>query len=176
MRGYFGLGVEQISKPMNVGNLFRSAHAFGADFVFAIAPAVDLRQIYKSDTSETARHVPLYEFANMADLKLPRGCRLVGVELLDEAVDLPSFTHPAQAAYVLGPERGTLSPELAARCEHIVRIPTRFCVNVGTAGAILMYDRMISRGRFAPRPPRPGGPLEALPGHVHGGPVLRRRG
>lgn len=175
MRGYFGLGVERISKPMNVGNLFRSAHAFGADFVFAIAPAVDLRQIYKSDTSETARHVPLYEFASVAELKLPRGCRLVGVELLDEAVDLPSFTHPAQAAYVLGPERGALSPELAARCEHIVRIPTRFCVNVGTAGAILMYDRMISRGRFAPRPPRPGGPAEALPRHVHGGPVLRRR-
>ena len=37
MRGYFGIGVESISKPMNVGNLIRSAHAFGADFFFAIA-------------------------------------------------------------------------------------------------------------------------------------------
>ena len=26
MRGYFAIGVEGISKPMNVGNLFRSAH------------------------------------------------------------------------------------------------------------------------------------------------------
>src|SRR3546814_8055789 len=60
MRGYFGIGVEGISKPMNVGNLFRSAHAFGADFVFAIAPAVNLRELHKSDTSETPRHVPLY--------------------------------------------------------------------------------------------------------------------
>jgi len=33
---------------------------------------------------------------------LPKGCRLVGVELLDEAVDLPNFAHPQQAAYVLG--------------------------------------------------------------------------
>ncbi|MGI9417640.1 MAG: RNA methyltransferase, partial [Geminicoccaceae bacterium] len=28
MRGYFGVGAEAISKPMNLGNLIRSAHAF----------------------------------------------------------------------------------------------------------------------------------------------------
>ncbi len=30
MRGYFAIGVEDIGKEMNMGNLFRSAHAFGA--------------------------------------------------------------------------------------------------------------------------------------------------
>ncbi|UCH72839.1 MAG: RNA methyltransferase [Rhodospirillales bacterium] len=174
-RGYFGIGVERISKPMNVGNLFRSAHAFGADFVFAIAPAVDLRAINRSDTSQTAKHLPFYEYASVDEMTLPRDCRLVGVELLDEAADLPSFTHPQRAAYVLGPERGALSPALLDRCDFTVRIPTRFCVNVGIAGAILMYDRMLARRRFAPRPVRAGGPTEALPGHRHGGPVLRRR-
>lgn len=174
MRGYFGIGVEGISKPMNVGNLFRSAHAFGADFVFAIAPAVNLRELHKSDTSETPRHVPLYEFAAVADLTLPRGCRLVGVELLDDAAELPSFTHPDRAAYVLGPERGSLSPELVARCDHTVKIPMKFCINLGVAGAILMYDRLITRGRFAPRPEMPGGPVESLPPHVQGGRIARR--
>ena len=174
-RGYFGIGVEGISKPMNAGNLFRSAHAFGADFLFAIAPAVDLRAIYRSDTSQTAKHLPLYEFAKVDEIALPRGCRLVGVELLDDAAELPSFTHPERAAYVLGPERGSLSPDLLARCAFTVKVPTRFCVNLGIAGAILMYDRLISRRRFAPRPVRPGGPTETLPDHVHGGPVLRGR-
>src|SRR3546814_6119670 len=100
------MGVEGFSKPSNVGNLFRSAHACGADFVFAIAPAVNLRELHKSDASETPRHVPLYEFATVADLTLPRGCQLVGVELLYDAAELPSFTHPDRAAYVLGAERG----------------------------------------------------------------------
>ena len=36
MRGYFGIGAEGISKPMNVGNLVRSAHAFGASFLFLV--------------------------------------------------------------------------------------------------------------------------------------------
>lgn len=173
-RGYFGIGVEGISKPMNVGNLFRSAHAFGADFVFAIAPAVDLRAINVSDTSQTAKHLPLYEFDSPGAIKLPRGCRLIGVELLDDAADLPSFSHPERAAYVLGPERGSLSPELLEHCEFTVKIPTKFCINVGVAGAILMYDRLITRQRFASRPPRAGGPVEPLPGHTHGKQIIRR--
>ena len=31
-RGYFGIGAEGISKPMNLGALMRTAHAFGASF------------------------------------------------------------------------------------------------------------------------------------------------
>ena len=43
MRGYFGIGVEGISKEMNVGNLFRSAHAFDASFVFTVKAAYTRR-------------------------------------------------------------------------------------------------------------------------------------
>ena len=35
-------------------------------------------------------------------MALPNDCTLVGVELLDEAIDLPSFRHPLKAAYVFG--------------------------------------------------------------------------
>lgn len=99
---------------------------------------------------------------------LPDGCQLVGVELTDDAVDLPSFRHPLRAAYVLGPERNSLSPAMQARCHHVVKIPTRFCVNVSVAAAIVIYDRMLCLGRFAERPVRVGGPRDALPDHVHG--------
>ena len=81
---------------------------------------------------------------------------------MDGAVDLPSFRHPMQAAYVLGPEMGSLSPELVERCDHIIKIPMSFCVNVGVAGALVMYDRLLSMGKFADRPVRAGGPTEPL--------------
>jgi tRNA G18 (ribose-2'-O)-methylase SpoU len=80
------------------------------------------------------------------------------VELTDDAVELPRFRHPSAAAYVFGRERGDLSPQLMARCAHIVRIPTKFCLNVGLAGAIVMYDRLISLGGYPARPIMPGGP------------------
>jgi tRNA G18 (ribose-2'-O)-methylase SpoU len=155
-RGFFGVGCEDISKPGNVGALMRSAHAFGASFFFFIKPHVDMAGIRQSDTSAASGHMPLYVHDSIAELQLPRHCRLVGVELTDDAVNLPSFRHPLQAAYILGPEKGSLSPEVQARCDHIVKIPTRFCINVGVAGAIVMYDRMISLGAQAERPVRAG--------------------
>lgn len=175
MRGYFGIGVEGISKPMNLGNLLRSAHAFGASYFFTIAPAFDARKVRHSDTSDAGKHMPLYSYETVEDLRLPRGCALVGVELLPEAVALPSFRHPTAAAYVFGPERGSLSQDLAARCDHVVQIPTKFCVNLGTAGAIVMYDRLLALGRFARRPVNPRADAEALPRHVHGLPPRRDR-
>ena len=36
VRGYFGIGVEGVSKSANAGALLRTAHAFGASFCFTI--------------------------------------------------------------------------------------------------------------------------------------------
>lgn len=175
MRGYFGIGVERVSKAMNVGSLFRTANAFGAAFVFTVGSAYARREVEASDTSKSRSHVPLYEYADARALRLPVGCDLVGVELLDAAVELPSFRHPLAAAYILGPERGSLSAEIQALCDFIVKIPTRFCVNVGLAGAIVMYDRMLSFGRFAERPVKAGGPATKLKVPPFGPPLWERR-
>ena len=102
--------------------------------------------------------MPYYLYAEISELLLPKGCVLVGIELTDDAVDLPSFRHPPAAAYVLGRELGSLSDEMQARCAHIVKIPTKFCLNVGLAGALVMYDRAIAMGGYPPRPLMPGGP------------------
>lgn len=157
MRGYFAVGVEGISKGFNLGNLVRTAHSFGASFFFTIDAAVSYADVKSSDTSHADIHLPFYAYKDLGEFTLPKDCTLVGVELLDEAVDLPSFRHPMRAAYVLGPEKGSLSPALVKRCAHIVKIPAKFCVNVGVAGALVMYDRMISLGNFVERPVRVGG-------------------
>jgi tRNA G18 (ribose-2'-O)-methylase SpoU len=162
-RGYFAIGAERISKALNLGNLMRSAHGFGASFTFTIGATYEALEA-RADTSKGAHHLPHYNWASVDELALPQGCRLVGIELLDEAIDLPSFRHPLRAAYVLGPERGTLSPELVARCDFVVRIPTSFCINLAMAGAIVMYDRVRSLGRFAPRPLGEGGAAAPRPG------------
>jgi len=86
-----------------------------------------------------------------------------------------SLPHPLRAAYVLGPERGALTPELAARCQHLVRIPTAFSLNVATAGAIVMYDRLRSLGRFGSRPVAAGAEAEPPRLHIQGGPKRVRR-
>ena len=158
MRGYFGVGVEGITKEQNLGNLVRSAHAFGASFFFVIRPEIDVHAVRVSDTSGAFDHMPFYVWESVDDMVLPKGCQLVGVEFMEDSVELPSFRHPTRAAYILGPEMGDLSPEIMEKVDHVIKIPMKFCINVGVAGALTMYDRVISMGRFPDRPVRPGGP------------------
>ena len=171
MRGYFAIGVEGLSKEGNFGNLVRTAHAFGASFFFTIAAEKSFSKP-GTDTSHSSNHLPYYPWETAEEMIMPKDCRLVGVELTDDAVDLPSFRHPTKAAYILGPERGNLTAGMQERCDFIIKIPTRFCLNVATAGAIIMYDRVQSMGGFTERPVRAGGPNQ-LRVHQHGKPKFR---
>jgi tRNA G18 (ribose-2'-O)-methylase SpoU len=134
----------------------RSAHAFGASFTFTIGATYQALEA-RADTSKSQGHLPHYDWRTPDEIALPKGCKLVGVELVDDAIPLPSFRHPLRAAYVLGPERGSLSPALIGRCDFLVKIPTIFCINVAMAGAIVMYDRVKSLASFAERPLTQGG-------------------
>ena len=175
MKGYFGIGVMGVSKAMNVGTLFRTAHAFGASFVFTVNAQYNRREGGHSDTSDTPLSVPTHHFKDLQDFRLPVGCRLVGIEITEDAIELPSFRHPRQAAYILGAEREGLPADLLERCDHIIKIPMRFSVNLGIAGALVLYDRLISLGRHAPRPVAEGGPTEPVPVPVFGDPIYKRK-
>ena len=176
MRGYFGIGVERMSKAMNAGSLFRTAHAFGASFVFTVEASFSRAEVEQADTSRSWVGMPYYDFADLSEFILPKGCSLVGAELHEDATELPSFRHPRCCVYVMGPERDDLSPEMVKRCDHMIRIPTAFCVNVAIAGALVMYDRLVSIEGFPLRPVTPGAAPTPLPEHVRGALKQRTKG
>lgn len=160
---------------MNLGNLVRIAHAFDASFFFSIAPRLKLSDA-NSDTSRAQGALPFYAFERPEDFRLPLGCRLVGVEITDDAVELPRFRHPMRAAYVFGAERYSLSPQMLSLCAFVVKIPTRFSINVGMAGAIVLYDRLVNLGGYGGRPVTPGGEDADLPPvHSWGAPLAKPR-
>lgn len=148
---------QPVAQALNLGNLMRSAHGFGASFTFTVGATYRALEA-RADTSKGHRSAH-DNWSSLEEMQLPQGCVLVGVEvLIDEAIDLPSFRHPLRAAYVLGPEMGSLSPQLSERCQHVVKIQRGSRVNVAMAGAIVMYDRVRSLAHFADRPLRAGGP------------------
>lgn len=145
MRGYFGIGIEHAKTEYNIGTLWRSAQIMGASFIFTI------RNRYKkqsSDTMKTFRHIPLIHYADFEDFynHMPFDCRLVGIELDERAVEISKFQHPERCIYLLGAEDHGLTKEALNKCHIIVQLPGDFCLNVSTAGAITMYDRL-EKGR-----------------------------
>jgi len=144
-RGYFGIGVYGMKTHENYGTLFRSANIFGASFLCMVNSRF-VRQ--SSDTMRSERHLPLYEYTDIASFlsNRPRDCQLIGVEITDTAVGVSTFTHPERALYILGPEDGSIPTEILDKCQHVVKLPGTHCLNVSVAGSIILYDRVCKNG------------------------------
>lgn len=141
MRGYFGIGIENYSKDVNVGTLWRSATILGARFIFTIGNKRYNRQ--SSDTNDSAKHVPLFHFESPRSFQSSlRDCCVIGVEMCPQAIEIQKFTHPERAVYILGNERVGLSSDSIEICDVIVRLPGEISFNVSTAGSIICFDRI----------------------------------
>lgn len=145
MRGYFGVGLCLPRDPANVGCALRACGCFGAAFA-----AYSGRRYTKhaADTQRADRHMPLFHAGNEpCDIlkQLPANCTPVAVELFPGAVPLTEYVHPERAFYIFGPEDGSLPDSLVAKCEHKVRIPSKYCLNLAAAVNIVLYDRTAKR-------------------------------
>ena len=142
MRGFFGIGIYHTKTKENIGTLIRSAHSFGADFVFTIGKR------YKKQGSaiNQDRHIPVFHLETIEAFRtfVPGNCRMVAIELDESAIPIKDFNHPQQAVYLLGAEDYGLPKELLKGCQ-IVKLPGKYCLNVATAGSIVMYDRIAKK-------------------------------
>jgi len=143
-RGYCGIGIYNVKHDVNVGGLWRHAHAFGASFVFTIGRRYRREA---SDTTKAYRHLPMFRYEDAEDFlsHRPRDCQLVGIEIADGSIPLQKFYHPERAIYLLGAEDHGIPDWLLDQCQSIVEIPTRFCLNVASTGAVVLYDRTIQK-------------------------------
>lgn len=145
-RGYYGIGIYQSKFEENVGTLWRSAQAFGADFIFTVGDRKYRKQV--SDTSDATKHVPLFHFESLSELERcqPQHGEIVCVEITDDALELQEFYHPERAIYLLGAEDIGLPAEFM-KGKKVVKINSgeKPCLNVAVAGSLVLYDRSTKR-------------------------------
>src|ERR1022692_3444489 len=118
-RGFFGIGIENCKKSINVGCLLRSAHALGASFTFTVG---NRYKKSKADTTKSYRSVPLFEYEDIFHFyhSIPKDTSLIAVEFPNEqAKSLYCFVHPERAIYLLGAEDHGLSLEALAFSNYI---------------------------------------------------------
>lgn len=125
----------------------RAAHCFGASLVMMQGARfrTDAANVTRAD-----RHIPTLHVDNICE-STPYNCQKVAVDLIDGATDLRDFIHPERALYIFGPEDGTLGKEVYSRCQHVVSIPTAFCLNLAATVNVVLYDRLLKRGCVSDR-------------------------
>lgn len=143
-RGYFAIGLYAPKNEHNVGGAFRAAHCYGAALMILDAPRL---RPHSSNVTKAERHIPTIVGA-ICDHR-PHDCPMVVVEIVEGAVSLPTFQHPQRALYVFGPEDGSVPGRIIERAQHVVSIPTRFCMNLAATVNVVLYDRIAKADRCA---------------------------
>jgi len=140
VRGYFGIGILNSKKSVNLGTLWRSAYQLGASFIFTIGRRYSYQS---SDTCKTTRHVPYHAFESLGEFRKfrPIDCQLIGVEM--DGTPVERFWHPERAIYLLGAEDHGLTKEALEECQDVISLSSERMdsFNVAVAGSIVLYQR-----------------------------------
>ena len=137
---FFGIGIQNGKTPGNLGVLWRSAQNLGASFIFTIGNRYAKQS---SDTHNAVKAMPYYHYETFDDFfkHLPKGVRIVGVELDNRAETLETFHHPRRCVYLLGAEDHGLTNEAIEKSHFLIKFSSTLSLNVSVAGSIVLYDR-----------------------------------
>ena len=143
---FFGIGIQNGKTPENLGVLWRSAQNLGASFIFTIGNRYAKQAC---DTHNAVKSMPYFHYDTFDEFfnNIPKGARLVGVELTEDAVPLETFKHPRRCVYLLGAEDHGLSNQAIEKSHLLVKFRSQLSLNVSVAGSIVMYDRGIDKPR-----------------------------
>lgn len=139
--GYYAIGVYRGRTEHNIGTLWRTAYILGAAYIFTV------ERKYKKQSSDVVRawsRIPLFHYDSMDELlkNIPHDCRLIGIELTNDAEELHSFEHPQRAIYLLGAEDVGLPPEILEKCHFVIKLKGISSLNVAVTGSIVAHDRV----------------------------------
>jgi tRNA(Leu) C34 or U34 (ribose-2'-O)-methylase TrmL len=135
----------------NVGATVRAASCFGIEQVWFTGNRVSLdtekkERLPREERMKGYKSVDLIQFDYPFDA-FDNGVVPVAIEIRENSIPLPYFTHPENALYIFGPEDGSLGKAVTRHCHSFAIIPSRHCTNLAAAVYIVLYDRMMKSGQ-----------------------------
>lgn len=128
----------------NVASILRAAGCYGVSSVFYTGQRFGYAKDFNADTQRMRDKIPTVGVDDLLAF-VPQGASIVVIELVENAIPLPEFTHPDNAFYILGPEDGSVPIEIVNAAESVVYVPTFNSMNLGATGNVVLYDRLAKR-------------------------------
>lgn len=151
-RPWFFLAADSLTNAENMGGLVRNVAAFGAQAIIVNHTCCSpyLRRAVRSSMG-TIFKLPVIETYNLAELLVrlrQLGLRCIAAHPHTDRRTLDQADFTRDCCIVLGAEGPGLSEDVLAACDEAVAIPMHQQVdslNVGTAGAIFLYEAQRQR-------------------------------
>ena len=139
-----------ISKPVNFGNLIRTANAFGAEPI-----AVGKKDFSRCGATAGTRLTKVHHFYTLPDaceFVRSQGCSICGVEISPDSNPIHEHPFTGSTAFMMGNEGEGLSQKQIRMCDQLVYIPqfgNAVSLNVNVAAGIILQHFATWAG-FAP--------------------------
>ena len=138
------IGLVNPKSASNVASILRACGGFGASAVFYSGNRFRYAKDFNADTRNIRYQIPTIGVDDLLSMK-PKGAKTVVVELVENAIALPQFSHPDNAFYVFGPEDGTVPHAIIEQADDVIFIPCKHNLNLGATANIVLYDRIAKR-------------------------------
>lgn len=138
--------LENIQDPGNLGNILRTAAAFGIDELLLVGDCAD---VYNPKTVRATmgaifrQSVRECDYVNLTEILSAKNLKLCGAVLSDSAGDIRDLQSYENLAFAVGSEGGGLSEKLLSMCENQVFIPMEAgseSLNAAVAASIIMWE------------------------------------
>lgn len=129
-----------VSKRANFGFMIRTANAFGAEIVI-----IGRKKYSTMGAVGGTRRTPTHHFFSLqdgVDFTREMGCRVLGVEIMDQAKSICDTPFVGPTAFMMGNEGTGLQQWQADLCDDFVYIPqygTAVSLNINVAAAICLH-------------------------------------
>ena len=135
--------VSNVAKKANVGNMMRSACAFGVEEILIVGQKKNLQYFGAQGTNKHVKTRCFDKLDAACAFAKERGCHIVGIEIIDKAENVAGHPFRGPTAFLLGNEGVGLSDRDIAACDHFVYIPQHgggtASLNVTVAASIVFH-------------------------------------
>jgi len=135
------IGLVNPKSASNVAVILRAAGCFGVTSILYTGERYTYAKAFHEDTKKFRNLIPTTAVDDLIT-SAPKGARIIAVELVEGALALPAFEHPANAYYLFGPEDGTIPQHILDACDDVVYIPTKSSMNLAVTANVVLYDRL----------------------------------
>mmetsp|Transcript_1454 Transcript_1454/g.1733 ORF Transcript_1454/g.1733 Transcript_1454/m.1733 type:complete len:228 (+) Transcript_1454:324-1007(+) len=139
----FYIIVHNVAKRQNVGNMLRSACAFGVAEVIFVGSKKNLQLFGSQGTHKHVKIRTVDSLEEAVSYVKAAGCKICGVEIRNDALNIVSRPFEGNTAFILGNEGHGLTQKQADVCDFFVYIPHygngTASLNVTVAASIIFH-------------------------------------
>ena len=144
----FYLVLFNIAKKNNLGNLIRTANAFGAHEIIVVGKR-NFHEFGNFGTSKKSKKRHFFSLMEAVEFLRGENCKIYGVEILPDAKPVEDVGFDQPSAFMVGNEGDGLSDQQIELCDELVYIRQFGCgssVNVNVAAGIILHRFSVAAG------------------------------